>query len=314
MRSFPIRTLCRLAPLILASSIAAPALGQFTYSYFPNNTTINTAFSTDFQVIGFSGGQYNPDTLAREFSGPSSPTVTIADGAVIPDAEIFNSSIVNATGGAWTAVTYDNSTLNVLGGVNGNGASVLAFESSTVNVHAGLMFGVYGQNQRTNIFGGSIRELESNVNTDFLGNSLGSCITEVTGGTFLAGGYIAALNAGILNLRGGLIQSDYIAAAEGGTLNIYGTNLVAQLINPNSPNGSSIYRLNGFLADGSPLNNIEMRIRNDGVTYGTSRFNLITVPTPASLCAIALGGLRLCRRRCRASSSNLSSSTFAHCA
>lgn len=298
MRSLLARPVRNLAPLAFVSAISVHALGQFTYSYFPSTTTINTAYSTDFQVIGFSGGQYNPDTFAREFTGPSSPTITIADGAVIPDAEIFNSSIVNATGGAWTAVTVDSSTLNVLGGVNGSGTSALGFENSTINVHAGLMSGVYGQNRRINVFGGSIRELESNTNTDYLGNPLGNgCLAEIFGGTFTAGGYIAALNDGILNLRGGLVQSDYIAAAEGGTLNIFGTDLVAQLIDPNSPNGSSIYRLSGFLADGTALNNVEMRIRNDGVTYGHSTFNLITVPAPGAAGLFALGGLIASRRR-----------------
>lgn len=292
------RQVVALIGMVLATRAASAQ--PFTYDYFPTNTTITSAYATDFQVIGFAGGRYNEDTFAREFTGPSSPTVTFADGAVLPDAEIFNNSVVNATGGAWIAVTYDTSTLNVLGGDNGVGTSVLAFEGSTINVYNGRMSGVYGQNQRINVFGGTIRELESNGNTDYLGNSLGAgCLTEVTGGTFITGGYIAALNEGILNLRGGFVQSDYIAAAEGGTLNIFGTNLVAQLVNPNSSSGSSIYRLSGFLADGSPLTNVEMRIRNDGVTYGHSTFNLITVPVPGTAAALSLAGVFASRRRVR---------------
>jgi len=289
--------LALVAPLGLWS-VAAQAQ-PFTYSYFPSDTTINSAYTTDFQVVGYSGGQYNPDTFAREFTGASSPTVGIVDGAVLTSVEVFNSSVVNAHGGTWGVDLFDQATLNVLGGDNGVGNSVYGFEGSTINVYNGRMFGVYGQNRRTNIFGGTIRELESNVNSDLLGNSFGSCITEVTGGTFIAGGYIAAFNEGILNLRGGLVQSDYLAAAEGGTLNIFGTDLVAQLIDPNSPNGSSIYRLSGFLADGSALNNIEMRIRNDGVTYGHSSFNLITVPAPGALAVIAGLGLWHSPRRRR---------------
>lgn len=294
---------CLMGAMVRAVALFVLAPGAahaqpFTYSYVPSTTTTSSAYTTDFQVIGFSGGQYNEDTFAREFTGPSSPTVTIADGAVLPDAEIFNNSVVNATGGAWFAATYDQSTLNVLGGDNGVGATVLGFESSTINIHNGLMAGVYGQNRRINVTGGVVRELESNVNTDYMGNSLGvGCLTEVTGGTFTAGGHIAAFNEGVLNLRGGIVQSDYIAAAEGGILNIFGTNLVAQLINPSSPSGSSIYLLNGLLADGSPLDNVEMRIRNDGVTYGHSTFNLITVPSPGAAGLLAMCGTFAARRR-----------------
>lgn len=280
--------------LVTSAANAQP----FTYEYFPSNTTISSAYTTDFQVVGFSGGRYNEDTFAREFTGPSSPTVTIADGAVIPDAEVFNSSVVNATGGAWSALMYDTSTLNVLSGANGVGSSALGFESSTINVYDGRMFGVYGQNRRINVFGGSIRELESNTNTDYLGNSLGvGCITDVLGGTFIVGGNITAFNDGILNLRGGLVQSDFIRAAEGGTLNIFGTDLVAALLNPNGANGYSIYSLSGFLADGSPLNNVEMRIRNDGETYGHSTFNLISVPGPGVPGVLAVGAVLAARRR-----------------
>lgn len=290
---------------VLAFYLAVPVVARpFSYLHVPSDTTLESPVTQDFAIIGYSGGQYNEDTLAREFTGPSSPTVTIADGAAIPAAEVFNSSVVNATGGAWNVDLYDHSTLNVLGGNNGVGASVLSFESSTVNIFNGTMFGIYGQGQRVNVYGGTINTLESNSNTTYLGDNLGSCVTEVTGGTFIAGGNLTAFNDGVINLRGGVIHSDFLRAAEGATLNIYGSNLAAHLVNSSGANGYSIYMLSGSLADGNPIDGIEMRIRNDGVTYGHSTFNLIVTPEPGSAVAMFLIG-SLARRPRRNTSAPL---------
>ncbi len=266
----------------------------FTYTYVPSDATVNTPVTTDFAIIGFSGGQYNDDTFAREFTGPSSPTVAIAAGADVPDAEIFNQSIVNVTGGTASLFAYDDSTVNILGGVV---TFALGVDNAVLNMHDGQAGELAGQGRRINVYGGVVSTLVANSNTSNTGDQLGSCIVDVFGGTFVAGGDLSALNEGILNLRGGLIQSDFIRAAEGGTLNIFGTGLAAQLINPIGANGYSIYSLSGLLADGSSMNGLEMRIRNDGVTYGHSTFNLITIPSPGAGAFLVLGGLIAVRRR-----------------
>ncbi|MFA6044104.1 MAG: hypothetical protein WC718_03895 [Phycisphaerales bacterium] len=281
---------------ILASlPLAGAALSQpFTYTYFPSDATINTPVTTDFAIVGYSGGQYNEMTFAREFTGPSSPTVTIAEGTEIPDAEIFNASIVNVTGGAVSFVAHDASLVNIHGGMT---FFALSEENAVVNMYAGQASDLEGQGRQINVYGGTIGTLVANTNSSFNGDSLGSCTVDVFGGTFEAGNDLTAFNDGIMNLRGGLIQSDFIRAAEGGTLNIFGTNLAAQLINPNAVNGYSIYTLSGQLADGNSIDGLELRVRNDGVTYGHSTFNLIAVPTPGAVGVLAMGGLLASRRR-----------------
>lgn len=37
------------------------AQAQFTYKYCSNSTTLNNEVSTDFAIVGFSGGKYNED-------------------------------------------------------------------------------------------------------------------------------------------------------------------------------------------------------------------------------------------------------------
>lgn len=278
----------------LAAGLAAAR--PFTYDYFPTSTTVTTAYTTDFQIVGYSGGQYNEDTFAREFTGPSSPTVTFAAGAEIPDAEVFNSSVVRVSGGTVSAVAYDNSTVNIH---SGTAVYTLGFEASVINVFGGQCGQIDGQGSFVNVSGGSIGILTTNGRSAPDGTQLGSCIAEVTGGMFTQ--ELNAFNQGVMNFRGGQIAGATLRAAEGGTLNIFGTNLVAQLIDPNAPSGYSLYTLSGQLADGSPLNGVQMRIRNDGVTYGHSTFNLVNVPTPGvaalpAMLLVATGARRRLRR------------------
>lgn len=286
---------CRLMVIAAMAMLIAPAatLAQtFTYTYFPTNTTINTPVTTDFAIVGFSGGTYNEDDFSRNFTGPSSPTVGVADGADISDAEVFNQSIVNVNGGSAAMFLYDQSTLNVHGGAV---PIALGFDSAVINVHAGSVSDIEGQCQRVNVFGGMIDVVSANTNTSYMGDSLGSCIIDVAGGTFTS--EVNAFNDGILNMYGGRILAPFLRASEGGTINIYGTGLVAQLIDPNYGNGNSLYSLSGLLSDGSSLDGVQLVVRNDGVTYGHSTFNLITVPTPGAACFLGLSGLMATRRR-----------------
>ena len=265
----------------------------FTYSHFPSNTVINTPVTADFAIVGYSGGMYNEVDFTREFTGPSSPTIQVVAGADIPDAEVFNHSTVHVTGGSVTfAAMYDTSTLRVSGGTVGFS---LGFDSSEIHVTGGTVTELAGQGRLANVSGGMLGIVTANSNTDTMGGQLGSCIVNLTGGTFME--EVNALNEGILNLYGGQILAPFLRSAEGGTLNIYGTGLSAQLTNPNAPNGYSLYTLAGLLSDGSSLDGVQLRVRNDGVTYGHSTFNLITVPAPSAAATVALGGLMAARRR-----------------
>lgn len=286
----PSRLLLAFVFLFIAGSASAQS---FTYTYFPSNTTINTPVTTDFAIVGYADGTFNEDDFTPNFTGPSSPTITIAPGADIPDAEAFNSSIINVTGGSIAASLHDNATMNISGGTV---PLALALESSQMNVTGGTVSSLEAQGRHVNIMGGTIDILDANSNTDFFGANLGSCIVDVTGGTFTS--EVNAFNDGILNLRGGQILGASLKAAEGGTLNIYGSGLAAQLLDPNAPNGYNLYTLSGQLADGSPLDGVELRVRNDGVTYGHSSFNLVAIPEPATALLLTLGGLfAACRRR-----------------
>lgn len=281
--------------LIAGNAFAQP----FTYTYFPSNTTINSPVTTDLAIVGYAGGTYNDD-FTRNFTGPSSPTVAIGMGADIPDAEVFNSSVVNVTGGSVAAFMYDTAKLNISGG---NVPVALSFSSAEMNVTGGTVDDIEGQGRRINVSGGTIHTLVANSQTDPFGENLGSCVVNVTGGIFTS--EIIGYNDGIVNLRGGSILGAKLKAADGATLNIYGSDLTAQLVDPNAPNGYSLYTVSGLLSDGSPLDGVELRVRNDGVTYGHSSFNLIDVPEPGTVGVLALVGLLAACRRHRVTRSEM---------
>jgi hypothetical protein len=52
-------------------------------------------------------------------------------------------------------------------------------------------------------------------------------------------------------------------------------------------------------SDGSSIDGQMLHVRNDGMTYGHSTFNLIAVPTPDAAGVLAMGGLLASRRRRR---------------
>lgn len=292
-----------IAPLIL--SVSPKAHAQFTYTYYPTDAPLNSMVSTDFAIVGFAGGSYDENDFSRHFTSPSSPTIQVVAGAdVSSEMDLFNNSLVYLSGGSVAAIVpYDNSTLTIS---SGNSSYVLGEDHSSINILGGTVDDLEGQGKQINVSGGTLGTLVANVNTDFQGNSLGSCFVNVTGGSIT--GEANALNAGVLNLYGGLFGGD-LRAAEGGTINIYGSGLVASLLNPNYTNGYSLYSLSGTLEDGTVLTNKNLRIRNDGVTYGHSSFHLVNaVPEPSSL-ALLLGlgasGVSLLRSR-RKRGTNLS--------
>jgi len=269
--------------LVLAIS-GTSAHAQFTYTYFPSDSTINYGVSTDFAIVGFSAGGYNEATFAREFTGPSSPTVNVEAGATIIELDSFNHSIVNVSGGDIGAILpYGHSTVNIWGGHSGFD---LSDDSAVINVFSGAIDDLEGQGRRINVYGGDISTLIANDNTDFLGNAIGSCVVTVTGGNL---GETDAFNAGILNLRGGQLNG-VLRAAFGGTINIYGHNLDATLIDPNYGGWSSRYSLSGTLADGTVLSDYrDFFVGNDGVYYGHSSFQLHNVPGPSAAVMLVSG-------------------------
>ena len=283
----------------LSLSALPKARAQFTYTFYPNDAAINNAVSTDFAIVGFAGGSYDENDFSRHFTGPSSLTVQIVAGAnVSGEIDSFNQSVVNVFGGSVSAIVpYDSSTLNISGGSSG---FVLNNDAAIINVSGGNVADLEGQGKQINVSGGTLGTLVANVDTDFQGNSLGSCLVNVTGGEIT--GDTSAFNDGILNLYGGKLGS-ILRAAEGGTINIYGTGLTATLFDPSFGNGYSLYSLSGALEDGNVLNNTILRVRNDGVTYGHSSFHLINVaavPEPGNLalfCGSGVAGAGLLLRR-----------------
>ena len=281
---------------LVGMQVAAQA--QFTYTYYPTDTTINSIVDTDFATVGYAGGSYD-DNFNANFTSPSSPTIQVVTGAnILGEMDIFNTSIVDFTGGAAGAVVPTNSsTLNITGGEIGFALNV---DHSVINMSGGLVDDLEGQGKQINVSGGTVGTLVANVNTDYLGNSLGSSIMNLTGGEIT--GETSAFNDAILNIYGGKLGS-ILRAAEGGTINIYGTGLTATLFNSSFGNGYSLYSLTGSLEDGNVLNNTILRVRNDGITYGHSSFNLVNVVPEPGAYGLLLGsglagaGVLLRRRR-----------------
>lgn len=268
----------------LSLSVLTSAHAQFTYTYYPNDTVINNTVSTDFAIVGYSGGSYNDD-FSRNFTGPSSPTVHVVAGANVNEIDAFNNSTVSVTGGNVGAIApQDNTVLNIHSGANVG--FVLGFDSAVINMHGGHVDDLEGQGHQINVNGGTMGALVANVDSDFLGNFLGSCIVNVRGGEIT--GDTSAFNDGILNIYGGKLGS-VLRAAEGGTINIFGNDLTATLFDSNFGNGYSLYSLTGTLEDGNSLDNTILRVRNDGVTYGHSSFHLIPAVPELGACAPLLG-------------------------
>jgi len=295
-RTVPTLFTCLLCATLSLSALSG-AQAQFTYTFFDQDTTINNDVTTDFAIVGFSGGSYDENDLSRHFTGPSSPTVqVVAGGSISNEMDIFNNSHVHVSGGSAGGIfPYDNSVLTISGG---SASFVLSQEHSVINMMGGNVDDLEGQGKQINVSGGTMGTLVANVTTDYQGNPLGSCIVNVTGGTVT--GDINAFNDGILNLYGGVFGGA-LRAAEGGTLNIYGSGLVASLLNSNAANGYSVYALSGTLDDGTVLANADLKVRNDGVTYGHSSFTLVNAtPEPGAytlMLGLGVSGVGLWRRR-----------------
>lgn len=277
-------SLCVLCTALILS-LQSRSQAQFTYTFYPNDATINNTVITDFAIVGYAGGSYDESDFSRHFTSPSSPTIQVVVGAdVSSEMDIFNNSLVHVSGGSVGAIVpYDNSILTISGG---NCSFVLGEDHSIIHMLGGAVDDLEGQGKQINFSGGTVGTLVANVNTDYLGNSLGSCIVNVTGGNIT--GETDAFNDGILNIYGGQFGGD-VYARFGGTVNIFGHDLRANLLDSNFNSTYSLYSLSGVLDNGVVLNDKSLYIENDGVTYGHSSFQIINAtPEPGSL-ALLLG-------------------------
>ncbi len=66
-----------------------------SYTFFPNNATINYAVNTNYSVVGYASGTYG------SFLTPSSPTVNVVSGGTVGNnLYAYNTSTVNLSGGS----------------------------------------------------------------------------------------------------------------------------------------------------------------------------------------------------------------------
>ncbi len=123
------------------------ARAQFTYTFFPNDATINYVINTDNTIVGYASGTF------FNFKGRSSLTVSIVDGGVNYHMYAYNSSTVNIKGGSTIDVNATNrSRVNMSGGDVG---ILFASNSGTINFSGGKIGGLTAYNQSTiNVSGG----------------------------------------------------------------------------------------------------------------------------------------------------------------
>lgn len=209
---------------VLALLAAAPA-AHAQDTFLPNDTTLdsgNPVFAPFSAIVGFA----NFDDLINGIN-PTSPTIRIVAGADVSALEVYNSSIVNMSGG----IVGSNDFLGKLS----------THDTSTVNVSGGLIpFDLDVQGSSTvNFSGGTIGD-------DILTND--TTTVNMTGGTVEQD---LLLNGNsTFNLRGGHIL-DEIFVQDASVLNIYGTNLRVILIDPNYQGFYTEYKLAGRLQDNS---------------------------------------------------------------
>ncbi len=126
-------SLCGLAALTALSFAPRPAAAQTIY--FPDSTTINYLVDAD-AYVGYS-----------ESYALSSPTVNLVRGGeVTGDLEVYNSSVVNVSGGIADDLlwSFGSSTINVSGGAVGSYLDV------TQNSNANVSGGTFGQYKGVN--------------------------------------------------------------------------------------------------------------------------------------------------------------------
>ena len=160
----------------------APIAHAQTYTFFPDDTTINSAVNTDYAIVGYDSGD-----IDNGFGGASSPTVTVVTGGSAFDLNSYNSSTVNLRGGSVddNLYSYDAGTINMSGG---NAVYVNAFDASTVNVSGGNIRNLLAASGTgtVNVRGGSFDgDLRANDNSlfNFFGSGLVAPISDMNDNT-----------------------------------------------------------------------------------------------------------------------------------
>lgn len=296
-------------------ALFAPLAASAEDVYFPNDATIN------YRIAGAAVLGYANEDDYYNFENPTRPNVTFEDGAFLDDryGDLFagGGSFLTMTGG-WVSndlVVDESSSANISGGTVGRflsvGGDYYGFGRPIVNISGvSVGYGVFQNGDSIVNFSGGTFGTEAD-----LGVSVTEGIFNMSGGTVvgdlntyygavnLSGGSVGnvVVGDGIGNITGGNI-SGYIAVTRTGTLTVYGSGLNLTLIDPEFYDGSiSLYALNGWLQDGTPLVNKEVWVGN----IMGSQFRLVnapTVPEPNALIfgMAALGGCIALRRKSRA--------------
>src|SRR5690348_12750742 len=143
--------------LTLTLSFQNSARAQFTYTYFANDSTIDYAVGTDFAIVGFSGGAFD-ENFNPNFTGPSSPSIEVVDGADVEAAMVlFNHSTVDASGGYIGFISpADDSRVNLSGS---DSVFVLSTDRAVINMTGGSVADLEGQGRLINVRGGTVGTL-----------------------------------------------------------------------------------------------------------------------------------------------------------
>lgn len=190
----------------------APFAHAQTYTYFPNNATINYAITADETIVGYASGNFT-----NGFQVPSSPTVNLVGGGDIGRyLSAFNSSTVNVSGGKvfFSLFAYDTATINMSGGTTGVG--LFAYNTGVINLSGGSIGGTLGtrNNGVINLSGGSVAfELSARNNgvINIFGTNLTSRLIDPNSG----GGFSSLYNVSGTLLDGNVLTNKALYVQNG---------------------------------------------------------------------------------------------------
>ena len=229
--------------------ISNTATAQFTFTYFPDDTTINYGIGANNAIVGYA----NYSNFSSRING-TSPTISLVSGGSIGYSMLaFNNSTINVSNGAIInngLGASDSSTVNVSGGSIGR--SISAFNNSTLNISGGIDGeDLYAQgNSAVTVNGGGFKGSLYAEN---------SSVVNINGGRF--GDHLDTIDSSIVNLRGGNFLGNEFDVGGNGTLNLFGVGLSAMLIDPHF-GGSSLYTLSGILEDGTDITGNLLYVEN----------------------------------------------------
>lgn len=267
------RCLLSLAALsLLLVSPAANAQGDNVF--LPNDATLDATnpVSAPFSAIV---GYANFDDYITGVNR-TSPTIRIVTGASVNALEVYNSSIVNMSGG-------DVGSNDFLG-------RLLSTDTSTINLSGGnVVFDLDVQSASTVNFSGG------NVGNNIITHD--NTLVNMSGG--IVGQDILVNDDSAFNLSGGSILDD-VFIQNNSILNVFGTGLSSVLDDPNFMDFYSQYTLSGHLLDNTDITGRIIFIQNDSGARFTLNNQSNAVPEPGAVALLlgtaAFGGSLLLRR------------------